>query len=148
MTLPFEMGVCRGRKVRKKSLKSKRFPSRVSEPPFRRNWGSEVSPRGLLNSKLAVPGMEKGGKKKYEKRVRKKSRKKSAPAARAHFFWTKTPKCGDPGEDSRRGEKAWFKLWGLLLRGLARRNLPYGKGGGPKVRILQFRVRARSIFCN
>ena len=64
MTIPCEMAVSRGRKVRKKSSKSKRFPSRVSEPPFRRKWGSEVSPRGLLNSKLAVPGMEKGGKKK------------------------------------------------------------------------------------
>ena len=63
MTIPCEMAVSRGRRVRKKSLKSKRFPSRVSEPPFRRKWGSEVSPRGLLNSKLAVPGMEKGGKK-------------------------------------------------------------------------------------
>jgi hypothetical protein len=64
ITLPCEMAVSRDRKVRKKSLKSKRFPSRVSEPTFLRKWGSEVSPRGLLNSKLAVPGMEKGRKKK------------------------------------------------------------------------------------
>jgi hypothetical protein len=63
MTLPCEMAVSGDRKVRKKSLKSKRFPSRVAEPPFRRKWGSEVSPRGLVDSKLAVPGMEKGGKK-------------------------------------------------------------------------------------
>ena len=64
MTFPCEIDVSRSRRVRKKSLKSKRFLRRVSEPTFRRKWGPEVSPRGLLNSKLAVPGMEKGGKKK------------------------------------------------------------------------------------
>ena len=64
MTLPCEIAVSRGRKIKKKSLKSKRFPIRVSEHFFRRKRGSDVSPRGLMNSKLAVPGMEKGGKEK------------------------------------------------------------------------------------
>ena len=64
MTIPCEMAVFRSRNVRKKNLKSKRFLRRVSEHTFGRKWGSEVSPRGLLDSKSAVPGMEKGGKKK------------------------------------------------------------------------------------
>ena len=92
MTIPCEMAVFRSRNVRKKNLKSKRFLRRVSEPTFWRKWGPEVSPRGPLNSKLAVPGKEKRRKEKGRKTSPRKKSKKEWPGCPAPFFLDKTSK--------------------------------------------------------
>ena len=83
---------------------------------FDENGGQRCPPGGSWTPNWRSQGWKKD-ERKSKKKESGKNRKKRDPAARPYFFWTKTSKCGDLGEDFRRGEIAWFKSRGLLWCG-------------------------------